>query len=373
MFCPVRLRVFNNGGVCPPVSFSVVILMHPLLKGKPLGGGVGCWQTQKSQNDRTLRVAERKFEKMDKASTVCGDSKHSWLKLERKPNAHWYGSRSKRSHTCHCLNAPWWSSLRHCAHTNPFGSSSKETLIDDVVIGSKGHSQAEMKRPFEGGPRRCCIDRYRLVLIGTSIIFFKCLTKVRSSFSPFEFAPANEGIEPLNIHLSPSWHSYAKKSIEEAVVRKLGCVFPFIASHMHTFGDTQKNLLELFFIVLFLAGQCLISFGFFLGSSRQNIGTFKNGPLVLTGKSKTKVSGLICCWWNISVPFQWTQRRCGRRSLSEWQRSTYRPQLGGKCACVMCVCVRVTTIDLPPTARRQVCLCDVCVCQSDNDRLAAHS
>ena len=34
--------------------------------------------------------------------------------------------------------------------------------------------------------------------------FFECLTKVRSSFSPFEFAPANEGIEPSNIRLSPS-------------------------------------------------------------------------------------------------------------------------------------------------------------------------
>ena len=34
--------------------------------------------------------------------------------------------------------------------------------------------------------------------------FFECLTKVRSSFSPFEFAPTNEGIEPSNIRLSPS-------------------------------------------------------------------------------------------------------------------------------------------------------------------------
>ena len=35
--------------------------------------------------------------------------------------------------------------------------------------------------------------------------FFECLTKVHSSFSPFEFAHANEGIEPSNIRLSPSF------------------------------------------------------------------------------------------------------------------------------------------------------------------------
>ena len=63
--------------------------------------------------------------------------------------------------------------------------------------------QRPIHRPHPAERARCCIDRYRLVLIGTSIIFFECLTKVCSSFSPFEIAPTNEGIEPSNIRLSP--------------------------------------------------------------------------------------------------------------------------------------------------------------------------
>ena len=79
--------------------------------------------------------------------------------------------------------------------------------------------------------------------------FFECLTKVRSRFSPFEFAPAKEGIEPSNIRLSPAIYLgnflviptvHARGRLPVEVGERVRVVFWYLATQGSFFRITDR-------------------------------------------------------------------------------------------------------------------------------------